>query len=67
MSELTSTLLTDLTLVVLLGLAIFPLGNYMARVFQSDKVGRVENSFYKTIGIDSRSSQSWKSYAASPH
>ena len=59
MSELTSTLLTDLALVVLLGAAIFPLGNYMARVFQSDKVGRVERGFYSAIGIDSRSSQTW--------
>ena len=65
MSELTSTLLTDLALVVLLGAAIFLLGNYMARVFQSEKVGRVEKGFYSAIGIDSRSSQTWKGYATS--
>jgi K+-transporting ATPase ATPase A chain len=65
MSELSSTLLTDLALVILIGASIVPLGNYMAKVFQSQKVGWFEKRFYKTIGIDPRSSQSWKSYAAS--
>jgi K+-transporting ATPase ATPase A chain len=65
MSELNSTLLTDIALVVLLGAAIFPLGNYMARVFQSTKIGRIEKGFYSAIGIDSRSSQTWKGYSIS--
>ena len=65
MSELSSTLLTDLALVVLIGASVVPLGNYMAKVFQSQNVGRFENRFYRAIGIDPRSSQSWKGYAAS--
>ncbi len=65
MSELSSTLFTDLALVVLIGASIVPLGNYMAKVFQSEKVGWFEKRFYSAIGIDARSSQSWKGYAAS--
>jgi len=65
MSELTSTLLTDLALIALLGISIVPLGNYMAKVFQSEKVGWLEKRFYSSIGINARASQSWKGYATS--
>jgi len=65
MSELSSTLFTDLVLLVLIGASVVPLGNYMAKVFQSQKVGGFERRFYSVIGIDARSSQSWRGYAAS--
>ena len=65
MSEISSTLITDLALVVLIGASIVPLGNYMAKVFQSQKTGRFEKYFYKSIGIDARASQTWRGYAGS--
>ncbi len=65
MSELSSTLLTDLALVLLVGASIVPLGNYMAKVFQREKIGWAEKHFYSLIGINAKSSQSWKGYASS--
>ncbi|MFZ5856727.1 MAG: potassium-transporting ATPase subunit KdpA [Chloroflexota bacterium] len=46
-----------------------PLGAYMARVYQSERVildplaGRAERFLYRLSGIDSRSETTWKSYA----
>ena len=65
MSELSSTLITNLALVILIGASVVPLGSYMSKVFQNEKVGFLERHFYSIIGIDARSSQSWKAYAAS--
>lgn len=65
MSELSSTLLTDLALVLLLALSVVPLGNYMAKVLQSQKLGWGEKRFYSLLGIDARASQTWKGYASS--
>jgi len=65
MSELSATLLSDLLVFVALGLCVVPLGNYMASIFQSERIGKFEKTFYRVLGIDGRSSQTWKSYATS--
>ncbi|MHB8104757.1 MAG: potassium-transporting ATPase subunit KdpA [Dehalococcoidales bacterium] len=57
-----------LYLVVLL-LLVKPLGDYMARVFQGDRVfltpvaGRIERLIYRIVGIRSDEEMGWKTYA----
>ena len=55
-------ILQILTLAVLLVLAYRPLGDYMARIYSTDKDLRVERGFYRLIGVDSGSDQTWRSY-----
>ncbi|AZL10105.1 potassium-transporting ATPase subunit KdpA [Brevibacterium aurantiacum] len=45
-----------------LAAAYVPLGNYMARVFTSDKDLKVESGIYQLTGIDSNSEQRWRTY-----
>src|SRR6266446_2975989 len=52
-------------LVVLLALCYVPLGNYIARIFTSDKHWRVERGVYKLIGIDASADQKWSTYLRS--
>jgi potassium-transporting ATPase potassium-binding subunit len=42
-----------------------PLGNYMARIFTTDKHLRVERGVYRVIGIDSEADQKWSAYLRS--
>ncbi|MDK1358747.1 potassium-transporting ATPase subunit KdpA [Arthrobacter sp. zg-Y1219] len=42
-----------------------PLGDYMARFYTSTKDLAVERGFYRLIGVDSASRQSWQSYLRS--
>jgi potassium-transporting ATPase potassium-binding subunit len=42
-----------------------PLGDYMARIFTSDKHLRVEKSIYRLMGIDAEADQRWGTYARS--
>ncbi|MCU1585769.1 MAG: Potassium-transporting ATPase subunit [Microbacteriaceae bacterium] len=58
-------ILQILTLVVILALIHRPLGDYMARVYTSGKNLKVERMFYRLIGVDSASEQSWRSYLRS--
>ena len=58
-------ILQILTLVVLLALVYRPLGDYMARMFSTSKDLRVERGFYRVIGVDSDSEQSWRLYLRS--
>jgi K+-transporting ATPase ATPase A chain len=55
--------------IVLLVLALVacyrPLGDYIARVFTSDKHLRVESGFYRLMGIDPDADQRWGTYARS--
>ena len=60
-----SGILQILTLVVLLALVYRPLGDYMARMFTTSKDLRVERGFYRLIGVDSDSEQSWRLYLRS--
>jgi potassium-transporting ATPase potassium-binding subunit len=52
-------------LVAALAACYVPLGNYIARVFTSDKDWRIERSFYKLIGIDRTADQKWSVYLRS--
>ena len=42
-----------------------PLGNYIARVYTSEKHWRIERGIYKTIGIDPSADQKWSAYIKS--
>jgi K+-transporting ATPase ATPase A chain len=53
------------TVALLLGLAYRPLGDYMATVFTSRNDLRVERGFYRLIGVDPASGQSWQMYLRS--
>jgi K+-transporting ATPase ATPase A chain len=53
------------TLAVVLVAIHRPLGEYMARVYTSTKDLRVERGFYRLIGVDARSEQSWPAYLRS--
>ena len=52
-------------LVAALAACYVPLGNYIARIFTSDKDWRVERGFYKLIGIDRTADQKWSVYLRS--
>jgi K+-transporting ATPase ATPase A chain len=51
-----------LALIGALALAYAPLGNYMARVFSSDKHWRVEKWIYKAIGANPDTEMRWPAY-----
>jgi K+-transporting ATPase ATPase A chain len=52
-------------LVVVLGACYVPLGNYMARIFTTDKHLRVESGLYKIIGVNPAADQKWSGYLRS--
>jgi K+-transporting ATPase ATPase A chain len=52
-------------LIVALAAVHVPLGDYMYRVYSSDKHSRVERGIYRLIGADPKSEQSWGAYARS--
>jgi K+-transporting ATPase ATPase A chain len=52
-------------LIVALAVVHVPLGDYMYRVYSSDKHSRVERVIYRLIGADPKSEQSWGAYARS--
>jgi K+-transporting ATPase ATPase A chain len=58
-------ILQVLTLVVALVLVYRPLGDFMARTFSSAKDLKVERGFYRLIGVDPSSDQTWRSYLRS--
>ena len=58
-------ILQILTVAVILVLLYRPLGDFMARIFISTKDLRVERGFYRLIGVDAKSEQSWRSYLRS--
>jgi potassium-transporting ATPase potassium-binding subunit len=53
------------TLAVVLVLVQIPLGDHIARVFTTDRHARVERGFYRVIGADGDSEQSWGVYLRS--
>jgi K+-transporting ATPase ATPase A chain len=57
-------MVTIVVYVVLLALLTPPLGYFMYRVYQSEKVGRVEGVIYRIIGVDPMAEQTWRRYAA---
>lgn len=52
-------------LVAALVLVHVPLGDYMFRVYSSERDSCVERLVYRLIGVDSRSEQAWGAYARS--
>ncbi|WP_146362114.1 potassium-transporting ATPase subunit KdpA [Arthrobacter yangruifuii] len=56
------TVAQALSLVVLLAAVYRPLGDYMARLYSSEKHLRVERGFYRLAGVDGSSGQAWQSY-----
>ncbi len=55
-------LLQILTLLIVLIVLYRPLGDYMAKIFTSARDLRIERLFYRIIGVDAASEQSWRSY-----
>jgi K+-transporting ATPase ATPase A chain len=52
-------------LVVALAACYVPLGNYMARIFTTDKHWRVERGIFRAIGVDPAADQKWSAYLRS--
>ncbi|MGH3703445.1 MAG: potassium-transporting ATPase subunit KdpA [Agromyces sp.] len=50
------------TLALILALLYRPLGDYMARLYTSDRDWRLERGLYRLIGVDPRAEQSWPAY-----
>ena len=65
MSTTTAGILFLALLIVALAAVHVPLGDYMYRVYSSDKHSRVERGIYRLIGADPKSEQSWGAYARS--
>jgi K+-transporting ATPase ATPase A chain len=55
-------ILQILTVVVVLVVVYRPLGDHMARMFTTAGDARVERGFYRLIGVDSTSEQTWPAY-----
>ncbi len=64
MSDLVAGLLQVAVLLTVLGVCYVPLGDYMARVFTSEKHWRVESAIYRLVRVDAASGQRWTGYAA---
>jgi K+-transporting ATPase ATPase A chain len=52
-------------LVAALAVCYVPVGNYMARIFTTNKHWRVESGIYKVIGINPEADQKWSAYLRS--
>ncbi|MEV8377859.1 potassium-transporting ATPase subunit KdpA [Kribbella sp. NPDC056861] len=65
MSDTAAGLLQVGLLVALLAAVYRPLGGYLARVFTSEKDGRIERGAYKLLGVDAKADQTWAVYGRS--
>ena len=65
MSTTTAGILFLASLIVALAAVHVPLGDYMYRVYSSDKDSRGERVIYRLIGADSKAEQTWGAYARS--
>ena len=65
MSTTTAGIIFLAVLVVALAAVHVPFGDYMYRVYTSEKDSPVERVIYRLIGVDSRSEQTWGAYARS--
>jgi K+-transporting ATPase ATPase A chain len=52
-------------LFVALAICYVPLGNYIAKIFTTDKDWRIERGLYKLLGIDRKADQKWSTYVRS--
>ena len=64
-STTTAGIIFLVVLVVALVAVHVPLGDYMYRVYTSEKDLYVERVIYRLIGVDARSEQTWAAYARS--
>jgi K+-transporting ATPase ATPase A chain len=64
-STTTAGILFLVSLIVALAAVHVPLGDYMYRVYTSDKHSRGERAIYRLIGADPKSEQTWGSYVRS--
>lgn len=51
------------TVLLILAVIYRPLGDWIARVYTSEKDWRVERISYRLVGVDPRSEQTWQAYA----
>jgi K+-transporting ATPase ATPase A chain len=65
MSSATAGWLQAGLLVAALAACYIPLGNYLARIFTSDRDWKVERFLYKLMGIDRSADQKWSIYVRS--
>ena len=65
MSSTTAGIIFLAVLVLALALAHVPFGDYMYRVYSSEKHSRAERVIYRLIGANPESEQSWGAYARS--
>ena len=65
MSTTTAGILFLASLIVALAAVHVPLGDYMYRVYASNKDSRGERVIYRLIGADSKAEQTWGAYARS--
>lgn len=54
-----------LTVIAILAILHRPVGDYLAHVFTSTRDLRIERGFYRLIGVDPGSAQSWPAYLRS--
>jgi potassium-transporting ATPase potassium-binding subunit len=64
-STATAGVLFIALLVAALAVVHVPLGDYMYRVYESEKHSRIERFIYRLIGANPKSEQSWAAYARS--
>ena len=65
MSTTTAGIMFLVALIVALAAVHVPLGDYMYRVYTSDKDSRGERVIYRLIGADPKAEQTWGAYARS--
>ena len=65
MSTTTAGIVFLVVLILALAVVHVPLGDYMYRVYSSDKHSRAERVIYRMIGADPKSEQTWGAYARS--
>ena len=65
MSTFTAGIIFLAVLILALAAVHVPLGDYMYRVYNSEKDSRVERVLYRLIGADTKGEQTWGAYARS--
>jgi potassium-transporting ATPase potassium-binding subunit len=65
MSSATAGWLQFGLLVVALAACYIPLGNYIAKIFTTERDWKVERFIYRLMGIDSKADQKWSTYVKS--
>ena len=65
MSTTTAGIIFLAMLIIALAAVHVPLGDYMYRVYSSEKHSRSERVIYRLIGADPKSEQTWGAYARS--